>query len=427
MSVRVSGGLVTRRRRVGAVVSFAVVIGAIVAVAAGVGTGQGEGAREKQARTNSARHQARHRGAAHSAPTALQRGTGIPGTVNVPILMYHVINAPPAGAPFPGLYVLPDEFVAQMRALKAAGWHAVTLDQLRANWMRGVPLGPGKPIVLTFDNGYESQYTNALPVLKQLGWVADENMQLSGLPPSQGGLTDDQVKGLVAAGWELDTQGISHADLVTLDPSELQHQIASARQILRSRYGVPVNWFCYPSGHYNPAVIDAVRAAGFVGSTTVEPGWAGPHSDPFRLPRLRVLGERAPPRCCPKSARRRETGRRHPATERDVTDHQIDTPDGRILQVLERGDPAGRPILVHNGTPNSRLLFDRDVVRAERQGIRLISYDRPGYGGSTGAQDEPSATVRRTCARSQRPLGSASWGCGGYREADPTRSRVPRC
>jgi pimeloyl-ACP methyl ester carboxylesterase len=66
-----------------------------------------------------------------------------------------------------------------------------------------------------------------------------------------------------------------------------------------------------------------------------------------------------------------------------VTDHQIDTPDGRILQVLERGDPAGRPILVHNGTPNSRLLFDRDVVRAEHQGIRLISYDRPGYGGST--------------------------------------------
>jgi peptidoglycan/xylan/chitin deacetylase (PgdA/CDA1 family) len=286
--------VVTRRRRVGAVVSFAVVIGAIVAVAAGVGTGQGEGAREKQARTNSARHHARHRGAAHAPAIALQRGTGIPGTVNVPILMYHVINAPPAGAPFPGLYVQSDEFVAQMRALKAAGWHAVTLDQLRANWMRGVPLGPGKPIVLTFDNGYDSQYTNALPVLKQLGWVADENMQLSGLPPSQGGLTDDQVKGLLAAGWELDTQGISHADLVTLDPSELQYQIASARQIMRSRYGVPVNWFCYPSGHYNPAVIDAVRAAGFVGSTTVEPGWAGPHSDPFRLPRLRVLGGTSP-------------------------------------------------------------------------------------------------------------------------------------
>jgi peptidoglycan/xylan/chitin deacetylase (PgdA/CDA1 family) len=148
--------------------------------------------------------------------------------------------------------------------------------------------------VLTFDNGYESQYTNALPVLKQLGWTADENIQLSGLPPSEGGLTTDQVKGLIAAGWELDTQGISHADLITLDSAELRYQIATARQILRSRYGVPVEWFCYPSGHYNSTVIDAVRAAGFVGSTTVEPGWASRHSDPYRLPRLRVLGGTSP-------------------------------------------------------------------------------------------------------------------------------------
>ena len=48
-----------------------------------------------------------------------------------------------------------------------------------------MPIGPGKPIVLTFDNGYASQYLNAMPVLRRLGWVGDENIQLSGLPPSQ--------------------------------------------------------------------------------------------------------------------------------------------------------------------------------------------------------------------------------------------------
>ncbi len=208
--------------------------------------------------------------------------------------MYHVINPPPAGAPFPGLYVPADEFAAQMQALKAAGWHAVTLDQLEAYWTRGVPLGPGKPIVLTFDNGYASQYENALPILKRLGWVGNENMQLTGLPPSQGGLTDAQVRGLIAAGWELDTQGISHADLITLDASELEYQIATARQILQKRYDVPVNWFCYPSGHYDATVIAAVKAAGFVGSTTVIPGWASPGEDPYRLPRLRVLGGTSP-------------------------------------------------------------------------------------------------------------------------------------
>jgi peptidoglycan/xylan/chitin deacetylase (PgdA/CDA1 family) len=208
--------------------------------------------------------------------------------------MYHVINPPPAGAAFPGLYVPATEFAAQMQALKAAGWHAVTMDRLEAYWTRGVPLGPGRPIVLSFDNGYASQYENALPVLKELGWVGVENIQLSGLPPSQGGLTDAQVRGLIAAGWELDTQGISHADLITLGSADLQYQVASARRMLRARYGVPVNWFCYPSGHYNATVVDEVKAAGFVGSTTVVPGWAGPQQNRYALPRLRVLGTTSP-------------------------------------------------------------------------------------------------------------------------------------
>jgi peptidoglycan/xylan/chitin deacetylase (PgdA/CDA1 family) len=238
--------------------------------------------------------------ASASAPAAAHHSTvtgaptGRPGTTPIPVLMYHVINPPPASAPYPGLYVPAGEFAAQMQALKAAGWHAVTLDQVRAYWTRGVPLGPGKPVVLTFDNGYESQYTNALPVLKRLGWVADENIQLTGLPASQGGLTDAQVRGLIDAGWELDTQGMSHAELTRLGSSELHYEVATARQMLKQRYGVPVNWFCYPSGHYDANVISEVKAAGYVGSTTVIPGWASPSQDPYRLPRLRVLGGTSP-------------------------------------------------------------------------------------------------------------------------------------
>jgi peptidoglycan/xylan/chitin deacetylase (PgdA/CDA1 family) len=229
-----------------------------------------------------------------SGSPASASGTGVPGKRPVPILMYHVIAAPPAGAPFPGLYVPPEEFAAQMQALKDAGWHAVTMDQMKAYWTRGVPLGPGKPIVLSFDNGYNSQYTQALPVLRRLGWVGVENLQLSGLPPSQGGLGAQQVKGLLAAGWELDTQGFSHADLIVLSAESLHYQVATARTVLQRRYHVPVNWFCYPSGHYDATVIAAVRAAGYAGSTTVVPGWAHPGDDPYRLHRLRVLGGTGP-------------------------------------------------------------------------------------------------------------------------------------
>ena len=243
-----------------------------------------------------ARAPAPHRAAAHRGPVPARLGpaTGRPGHATAAILMYHVINAPPPGAPYPGLYVDAPEFAAQMTALKRAGYVGVTLNELLANWTDGARLPRGRPIVITFDNGYRSQYTEALPVLRRLGWPADENLQLTGLPPDQGGLTAGQVRGLVRAGWELDTQGISHADLPDLDAAQLQEQVATARRTLQRRFHVPVRWFCYPSGQYDPVVVDAVRAAGFVGSTTVVPGWASASSDRYELPRLRILGGTSP-------------------------------------------------------------------------------------------------------------------------------------
>jgi pimeloyl-ACP methyl ester carboxylesterase len=64
-------------------------------------------------------------------------------------------------------------------------------------------------------------------------------------------------------------------------------------------------------------------------------------------------------------------------------DRTVRTPGGRVLAVQESGDPAGSPVLVHNGTPMSRHMYGPHVADAAEQGLRLISYDRPGYGGST--------------------------------------------
>jgi len=211
----------------------------------------------------------------------------------VPILMYHVIARPFPASPFPGLYVPPAEFRSQINGLAAAGYRAVTLDRVRAAW-QGTAVLPAKPIVITFDNGYRTQYTQALPILRRLGWVGVENLQLTGLPPRQGGLDEREVRALVAAGWELDTQGYSHADLVALDPQQVHFQVAVTRRRLQRLYGVPVNWFCYPSGHYDAALVAAVKDAGFVGSTTVVPGWARSTDNPYELPRLRVLRGTSP-------------------------------------------------------------------------------------------------------------------------------------
>jgi len=129
-----------------------------------------------------------------------------------------------------------------------------------------------------------------LPVLKSLGWAGVENLKVNGLAPSDGGLSDSQIRGLIGAGWELDTEGMSQSDLTAVDSTQLTNEVTGARQALRSRYGVPVNWFSYPSGRYNQAVVVAAQSAKFVGSTTSVSGWASPQSDRFRLPRIQVVG-----------------------------------------------------------------------------------------------------------------------------------------
>ena len=94
----------------------------------------------------------------------------------------------------------------------------------------------------------------------------------------------------------------------------------------------------------------------------------------------------------------------------------VQTADGRTLAVQENGDPGGIPVLVHMGSPNSRHLYPPISADAAARGLRLISYDRPGYGGSTSSPDRSvadcAADARAICAA----LGIdrvAMWGISG--------------
>jgi len=195
--------------------------------------------------------------------------------------MYHALAVPPVGAPYPELYVRPADFSAQIQWLAAHRYQAVTLNRVLAYW-RGRTTLPSRPIVLTFDDGYRSDYSVAMPVLRAHGWEGVLNLQVGNLVPRH-------VRELIRSGWEVDAHTFTHPDLTTIGAAQLRHEVGDTRRVIRRLYGVPVNTFCYPAGRYDAAVIAAVRAAGYEAATTTQPGLARPAS-PYELARVRIDG-----------------------------------------------------------------------------------------------------------------------------------------
>jgi len=94
----------------------------------------------------------------------------------------------------------------------------------------------------------------------------------------------------------------------------------------------------------------------------------------------------------------------------------ISTQDGRTLSLHETGDPDGLPVLMHHGTPGSGLLYEPHAELAREQGVRLIGYDRPGYGGSTRQPGRAVADAAADVAAIADELGLeryCSWGISG--------------
>jgi len=206
----------------------------------------------------------------------------------VPILMYHLVNTPPAGTAYPELWVPAAAFRAQMAALAGAGYRGVTLDALLDNWQHGIAL-PRRPMVVSFDDGYGSQVRNAMPILRGHGWPGVLNLEVKNLTVA-GGITKAQVRRLIAAGWEIDAHTLTHRDLTTLDPATVRHEVGGSRSVLRRDFHVPVDAFAYPAGRYDATAEAAVRAAGYRAAVTTQPGLAHMNADRAALPRVRVNG-----------------------------------------------------------------------------------------------------------------------------------------
>ncbi|MFZ2738213.1 MAG: polysaccharide deacetylase family protein [Burkholderiaceae bacterium] len=217
--------------------------------------------------------------------------------MNIPILMYHQIDVPPAsGTPLRGLVVAPAAFARQMWLLRLFGYKGLSMSDL-VPYLKGEKRG--KVVGLTFDDGYQNNVGNALPVLKKNGFTAT-CYGVSGM--MSGTNSWDLEKGIAEkplmtlsdwqgwrdAGMDIGSHTRTHANLTELPSEEARQQIAASKHELEFALDSEVRHFCYPYGKFLPEHAAMVKEAGYVTATTVQRGRVHEGADPFTLRRIMV-------------------------------------------------------------------------------------------------------------------------------------------
>ena len=208
--------------------------------------------------------------------------------LRVPILMYHYVDAtpPPAGPYAAGLTVPTAQFAAQMDYLAADGYHPVTLEQIYAA-MAGLSHLPPKPVALTFDDGGLDDYTVAYPILRSHHFVATFFV-ITGFVGRPICMTWSDLQRMQQAGMAVESHTVNHLDLRSLAPARMQDELVQSWNTIERELGKAPMALAYPSGAYNPAVIAAVRAAGYRLAVTTHPGKTLHPSHAYEWPRLRI-------------------------------------------------------------------------------------------------------------------------------------------
>jgi len=188
------------------------------------------------------------------------------------VLLYHTVHLTPeqwqAQRPAGRRYsVMANQFEAQMEYLARAGFQTSSLD----DFLDG--RSPARSVVITFDDGHESNLTVALPVLQRYGFRAEFFVTVSfvGQPRF---MTWAQVKQLHQAGMSVQAHGLHHQPLTEVPREKLMEELRAAKERIEDQLNSPVNYLALPGGFANDRVYREAREAGYQAVCNSEPGIA---------------------------------------------------------------------------------------------------------------------------------------------------------
>ncbi len=208
--------------------------------------------------------------------------------LKVPILMFHHIRDPkPIKDPIQhNLSVSPAKFKADLSWLKAHNYQAVTIDDLPAILNGQIKMAK-KPVAITFDDGYEDNFTEAFPDLIAAGMTGNFNI-ITGAIGMPGYMSSEQLKTMEKAGMEFGSHTVRHLDLATLSPDRQTKELADSKTTLGKLLGREITSLCYPSGEYNVLTLAIAKQLGYRLATTTKFGYADAQSKLLELPRVRM-------------------------------------------------------------------------------------------------------------------------------------------
>ncbi|MFH0975258.1 MAG: polysaccharide deacetylase family protein [Spirochaetota bacterium] len=182
---------------------------------------------------------------------------------HVPVICYHHINPSPL---LKDNYIntVPAEFEEQIKFLHSSGYKTILskdIPVVLAPAERNILGNNRKPVLINFDDGYESVYNYAYPIMKKYGYkgilfIITDKIEND---PTRMYMNKDQISELIKEGWEVGSHTVTHPNLNSISIDNITEEIAHSKTVLETMFGVQVISFAYPYGLFNKKLLNLVR------------------------------------------------------------------------------------------------------------------------------------------------------------------------
>lgn len=200
----------------------------------------------------------------------------------VPVLYYHSVKESADNE----VTISPQMLRTQLKFIKDQGYITLTLSEIKNYILNNSPI-PEKSIVITFDDGYMDNYSNAFPILKEFNMVATIFCITSNLDGSYY-LSEDALKEMSNYGIDIQSHTVTHPQLNKLTYNQQLTELKESKKTLEYITGKEIDSIAYPYGDFNEDTIKAAKTAGYTLGFTTKRGLSDRSDNPLKLDRIYI-------------------------------------------------------------------------------------------------------------------------------------------